>query len=382
MKDLAEALGKEPVTIYKICSGERRFSGDVDDLAERIGANAKELKSLRRDRDPIADTLRQARQNSSNAKDLERRAELLLGDDRDRREDLLRAQGQIVEDFMDPFLLDAVRVDGLGHGLEQILRTQPGTVQSEQDSLGTDERIFAAAMGQMAEAVGGAAGGAALGAAGGAAVGGTAALAFFAGAAAFGTASTGVAISGLTGAAATSATLAALGGGSLAVGGAGIAGGTLLLTTVVAAPLVLGIGVGALLADRRAYRKMLQEAETIDMADVELRRLERQLRQRWKWARTQTLLLDQIHRTAVPRVARIHMHMPAVQRERIQWQELDPVHEDFRLLLRLITLASNLIAMPTWDTTDDPLEKEFIGQTNEKYEQLSLAVESAPSDRP
>lgn len=53
------------------------------------------------------------------------------------------------------------------------------------------------------------------------------------------TASTGAAISGLSGAAATNATLAWLGGGTLASGGLGIAGGTVVLGGLVAAPALL-----------------------------------------------------------------------------------------------------------------------------------------------
>lgn len=53
------------------------------------------------------------------------------------------------------------------------------------------------------------------------------------------TASTGAAIAGLSGAAATNATLAWLGGGTLASGGLGIAGGTVVLGGLVAAPAVL-----------------------------------------------------------------------------------------------------------------------------------------------
>ncbi len=57
--------------------------------------------------------------------------------------------------------------------------------------------------------------------------------------AAFGTASTGVAISSLSGAAAWNATLAWLGGGSLAAGGMGVAGGAVVLAGVAAAPALL-----------------------------------------------------------------------------------------------------------------------------------------------
>lgn len=56
--------------------------------------------------------------------------------------------------------------------------------------------------------------------------------------AAFGSASTGAAISGLSGVAATNATLAWFGGGALTAGGAGMAGGMTVLGGIVAVPLV------------------------------------------------------------------------------------------------------------------------------------------------
>lgn len=94
---------------------------------------------------------------------------------------------------------------------------------------------------RMSEAVGGGAG--ALGA------GALAGLAAYGSVGVLGTASTGAAISGLSGVAATNATLAWLGGGSLATGGMGIAGGTAVLGSIVAAPVLL---VGGLLLASKA----------------------------------------------------------------------------------------------------------------------------------
>lgn len=78
--------------------------------------------------------------------------------------------------------------------------------------------------------------------AGGTAAGAAAGGITFAAVGALATASTGTAIGTLSGAAATSATLAWLGGGSLAAGGAGVAGGTIVLTSIVAAPAVIALG--------------------------------------------------------------------------------------------------------------------------------------------
>ena len=96
------------------------------------------------------------------------------------------------------------------------------------------------------------------GGAAGAAAGGAAAYATFVGAATFGTASTGAAISTLSGVAATNAALAALGGGSLAAGGAGIAGGTALLAGIAAAPIAI-LGVGGLIWMARRNKRQEQE---------------------------------------------------------------------------------------------------------------------------
>ena len=80
--------------------------------------------------------------------------------------------------------------------------------------------------------------------------------------AALGTASTGTAISSLSGAAFTNALLASLGGGSIASGGFGIAGGTVVLGSLIALP---ALAVGGYVADKKiaeSYEQMKQcEAE-------------------------------------------------------------------------------------------------------------------------
>lgn len=112
--------------------------------------------------------------------------------------------------------------------------------------------------------------GTAAGGAAGAATGTALAYGTFTAAAAFGTASTGTAISGLSGVAATNATLAALGGGSLAAGGAGVAGGVIVLGAIVAAPLLL-LGAGGFLWMHKRSKLKAQEAKTaIDEAESAL----------------------------------------------------------------------------------------------------------------
>jgi hypothetical protein len=79
--------------------------------------------------------------------------------------------------------------------------------------------------------------------------GAMAGLGAFGGVGLVGAATTGTAISSLGGAAATNATLAWFGGGSLAAGGFGMAGGTVVLGGVVAAPVLL---VGGLILASKA----------------------------------------------------------------------------------------------------------------------------------
>lgn len=78
--------------------------------------------------------------------------------------------------------------------------------------------------------------------AGGAAGGAAAAYAVYGGTMALAAASTGTPIAALSGVAAYNATLAAIGGGSLAAGGLGMAGGSMILGGVVAAPVIAVAG--------------------------------------------------------------------------------------------------------------------------------------------
>lgn len=137
-----------------------------------------------------------------------------------------------------------------------------------------------------------------------------------------GTASTGAAISGLSGAAATNATLAWLGGGSLASGGLGIAGGTAVLGSVVAGPVLLVMGYLAAgkseeaLTQARAHSARLDEiVEQLENARVALDALD---------IRSQELAwvleaLDERFQGAASRVSRM---LGRIRRE------MDAIHRD------------------------------------------------------
>lgn len=168
------------------------------------------------------------------------------------------------DDFLLPFVRTADGISGA-----------PTPPHQELDDAVPDEDASAEATAKfrlqfasygVAQALSGAAKGAAVGSAAGAAT----AYASFTAAVTWGTASTGVAISGLSGVAASNAALALLGGGSLAAGGAGVAGGTALLAGLVAGPAVLLALGGVVWATRRNRQQQQQLKARLDEAEAQL----------------------------------------------------------------------------------------------------------------
>jgi len=364
--EAARLLDRQPITLYKVCSGERRFVGDLRKLAEILQVEEKKLAKLRRDRTPVADTVRLARANTRTTQALDNREKLLLEDDFERREGLLRAQKQINTLFLEPFLNDMSRIDGLEAGLSTLQNIDMPEL-STGESLSEQRSVIVSALVNMSDASAKAAGLGIAGAAAGTAVGGTAAFALFTGVAAFGTASTGSAIAGLSGAAATSATLAALGGGSLAAGGMGVAGGTALLAGVVAAPALLGLGVGAFFADRYAFRKLSEKTDALDVRQLELDRAEKELRIRWGWSRKQIEILETILNSSAERVTRIRRTLPLDKTTRISWSKCLEIHPDVEVLVALLTLAVTAMSLPTWSDQVNTADRDEIRAIEAAY---------------
>lgn len=174
------------------------------------------------------------------------------------------AHGKARDDFLLPFVRTA-----------DVLSGAPTPPRQDLDDTVPDEDASAEATAQfrlqfasygVAQALSGAATGAAVGGAAGAA----AAYASFTAAVTWGTASTGVAISGLSGVAVSNAALALLGGSSLAAGGAGVAGGTALLAGLVAGPVVLLALGGVVWATRRNRQQQQVLKGRLDEAEAQL----------------------------------------------------------------------------------------------------------------
>lgn len=125
-----------------------------------------------------------------------------------------------------------------------------------------DEAEFAE-MKSMVNFAGSLAGGAAAGTAGGALI----AFGAYGAAQALACASTGTAIASLSGAAATNATLAFFGGGSIAAGGLGMAGGSAVLSGLVAGPALMVLGfVAGHAAKKELEKACTNRAEALQMA--------------------------------------------------------------------------------------------------------------------
>lgn len=165
------------------------------------------------------------------------------------------------DEFFLRFVDLAARVEGA---------PQPDPTKLEDEGDPDADTVAAYRLESASTGVGGLLAGGAGSATAGAAVGTAAAYGTYVAVASVGAASTGAAISGLSGVAATNATLATLGGGTLAAGGAGVAGGTMVLASLAAGPVVLLTAVGLLWMAKRTRKRQMEIAAKLDQAEVEL----------------------------------------------------------------------------------------------------------------
>lgn len=204
----------------------------------------------------------------------------------ERLQRLRDAQREAVEDFLEPYAAFMSRIELTDPSFLQVSGSNDN-VATHVDSL-EGERVRLRS--GIVDTIGSTAAGAGAGAAAGAAA--SAVVMTWVGASA--TASTGVAIGSLSGAAATSATLAWLGGGSLAAGGLGVAGGALVLASIITIPALLAAG-GVLAFQARRMRAIAgKEADALDLAERELDATDVRLRQVWHWLDRDRRLLERL----------------------------------------------------------------------------------------
>ena len=269
-----ESLGREAgygkgagVSISRVESGILRPGSErLAGIASALGLMPQELEDRAAKQDAAdASEGGTARRGSRDLKDRARRVEQEIGERTtvitNLGEEFNKQHDRARDEFFMRFVNVAARVQGA---------PQPDPSPFQDDDATDPDVVAAYRLKLNATGVGNLLAGGAGGAAAGAAVGSAAAYGTFVAAASFGTASTGAAISGLSGVAATNATLALLGGGTLAAGGAGIAGGTMVLASIVAAPMVVLFASGLVWMVKRNRKQQQELAAQLDDAEAQL----------------------------------------------------------------------------------------------------------------
>lgn len=367
MKKHAGGAVKVPhwANIYKIEVGERPFpEAALPALAKALDVPLGDLKALLPKREAFRSTLAAAKRNTAQRRALAMSAQLLEDADIRERERLHDAQSAVRDDLINPLLAIVQSIPDIQVMLSEGVSAEPDQARDDdtiKERLNRTRRVLSQGLIKVAVEAAGMKG-VPLAAAGGAS-GALAAFGLYTGVAALGVASTGTAITSLTGAAATSATLAALGGGSLAAGGWGVVGGTALLAGITAVPLLGGAIFGAVIADKYAYSKLLEQADQLSEAELQLRHLQEVARIRWDWAAEQVQILTTVRISSLNPLARLKSAAEAPDGKQRSWEEVcnayrgtaRDAHGDAQLLLRALTCAVEAMSLPTWmpiaDTT-------------------------------
>ena len=271
---LAETLGFSTVLISKIESGVRApseafiqaLSSHLPEKAEAVQeavGSETDVDKRKTGRLKVIDAMKLAKKNGDRANQLKARTENVKRGADEIAQLLDEKVKQFDRDVVDPFSRIMSRVADLPADVIVHAETQPSQANAE-----FSEALNAAQL-KTGKSIFSLLGAGVLGSGAGAAVGAGAATATYMTVASIATASTGAAISGLSGAAASSATLAALGGGSLAAGGLGIAGGTALLTGLVALPVIAAVAGAVLASGGRILEKQVSIEQKIDQAETE-----------------------------------------------------------------------------------------------------------------
>lgn len=211
----------------------------------------------------------------------------------------------------------------------------------------------------------------------GAAVGGAASGLLASWVTASAVASTGTAISSLAGAAATNATLAWLGGGTLAAGGFGVAGGTLVLASVVTLPALIIAGGVFVYQRRQMQAKAHAESDRLNLAEAELERSRVVLRQTWSWIDTEYVLLSKL-----ASAGRWKVH--ALRSTRLSAGSPDEspnggsadgdLNSRIAQVAQVVALASTLIGLPILRDLEPEAEQDPHEVTTERHEWIAFVL--------
>ncbi|MBU6213820.1 MAG: helix-turn-helix domain-containing protein [Actinomycetales bacterium] len=211
----------------------------------------------------------------------------------------------------------------------------------------------------------------------GAAVGGAASGLLASWVTASAVASTGTAISTLSGVAATNATLAWLGGGTLAAGGLGVAGGTLVLASIVTLPALIIAG-GVFVYQRRQMQAKAQAvSDRLDLAEEALEHSRAILRRTWAWVDEEYVLLSRLtslgtRQTHVLRRTLATIVDPAGD---VTPMPVDAAEQGSIVqLAQVVALASTLMSLPIMRDLHPEADSDAPTVTLERHEWIDLAL--------
>ncbi len=162
--------------------------------------------------------------------------------------------------------------------------------------------------------------------------------------------STGAPINSLHGAPKSKATLAALGGGSRSTGGFGMAGGRVVLGTLVAVPALVGAGI----AYYQASKQWLDETERLDTAYLMFEDNERRICETFDWTIRARGYLGLVQTTSAETMGRLVGDAKSIKDVPPIWADLDDTQRDaVRGLVELSAATLTVLPLPVLPTLDD-----------------------------
>lgn len=378
-QDLARKVGYDGpnggITVSKIerglmCPSDARLKR----LQDVLEISESKIQPLIRGakRNPLAAA--HARQdNQRRVERLTKRTDVLQIEVQRYYEPVEKARERIEQNFLGPFLEYCASLINADDELAAAL-TPLQTPVPETEKPGDIAKDVRRLRGEIAGSMGAIFASSAVGgAAGGAAVGAGAAFATYSAVAAMATSSTGTAISSLAGVAASNATLAALGGGSLAAGGLGMAGGTAVLGTIVAAPAILAAGIALFWTSKKWAARAQDESERIRFAELMFDETERRLRSSFEWT-TQALGFLSFAGTVATKFMR-DLSTGNLADLPHDWKQLkEGDREIIRRLLQLAAVTLTVLPLPALATPDDDLEDGVVAKVERQASEWNDAV--------
>jgi hypothetical protein len=135
----------------------------------------------------------------------------------------------------------------------------------------------------------------------------------------------------------------------------GVAGGTAVLTGVVALPMLLAVGAVLVWKGRRLRREAEAEAEKLDAAQQALEDVQAALPRAEQWNNTQQAIIQRaelLGRTVLSRYLNpiVFDCDPAAREERrVEWDKLSPeAQKALDVELKLLSIILDIQALPVW----------------------------------